>query len=159
MTNSDKQIVNCYEGLELSPEEICAQLSTQASPLDVTSIKQILLQNSSLYRSSIKQAARSGNRHPDDFTDAELGILRKRIMDLTTSEVPGVALKACTFAYNEIKGRNEVKKEGDITINNVKIINMRLANMRKAIARDTQQIAAPIVDVETVEPQLQEQVA
>lgn len=137
MSNGDKQIVDCYESLGLSPEDIVENLSTESFKLDLALVKQVLMQNSAKFRRNLNDAAKAGVKHPDDFTDDEFEIVRKRILDLTKSPIDGVALKASMFIFNEKKGRNDIEKQGNTTVNNVKITNIRIERAIKATTRAT----------------------
>lgn len=135
MSGSDQQIVTSYEDLGMSVEEIASDTGW-----DELAIKAILIQNSMVYRDSIKSPV-GGNENDtskiEGFSEQDnLDAIRTVREILNASDEPHIQLKAAMFIRNDKKGRLDVvkaiKDAPRFTINQ---FNITLAKARDARLR------------------------
>lgn len=140
MTAANTQIVEAFEQLGMQPEEIATD-----QELDLTSVKAILMQFSSLYRKACAV------KEDLSFTDEEEKMARQVISNIARGYVddvdPRTQLKAAMYIRDDTKGRLDVVK-AQVGLNlNVIMFNEQ---MKKAIAAKNR--SKGIVDIQEVKP-------
>lgn len=97
MTAQNQQIVTAYEELGMTPEEIA---DNPDFGFDLTMIKAILMQSSSLYRKASKGDSRL------QFSDTEADEVKGIILSIARyTEDEHLQFKAAKFIYEDKKGR------------------------------------------------------
>lgn len=136
MTAVNQQIVEQFETLGMSPEEIAEQ-----EGLDVISVKSALLQNSVVYRKALKNDV-DGNL---SFTDEEEVMARQVIANIARyADEPGIQLRAAMFIRNDKKGRLDQQGLGTLNVNILQFNEQ----LKKAIEAKKRSVKA--IDVESV---------
>lgn len=125
LPNANQQIVTAYEKCNLTVAEIAENYE-----LDETAVKATLMASSPKFRKDLK-AADNENLDVTQEEATEMLNIIKSIAQEQRRDMPGVALKAAQFIFNEGKGRNNI--QGLNTSNlNVIIVNQKLQGMRAA---------------------------
>lgn len=135
MTCGNLQIVNAYEELGLSTEEIAAALD-----YPLASVKMVLASESSKYRIA------SQRNDADTFTDQDKEEAKLVMLSLMrSSDADAVRYRSARYVLDDKAGRLDVNKLAGTNIS-ISIINERLAEARKAIELAKEK---PIVNVES----------
>lgn len=125
MTAANQQIVSSFEELEMSPDEIAAE-----QDLELTSVKAILMQFSSLYRKQCKKDVEAC------FTDEEEVMARQVIANIARySDDERIKLKAAVYIRNDKRGRLDVVSQMNGLNINVITFNEQLKKAKAAIER------------------------
>lgn len=124
MTTEVLQIKNCYETLDMSPEQIAEDRG-----LELPAVKAALMQSSSKYR-----VACSGE--PDDesklnFSDEQLEAVNTVILQTALyAEDPHLKFKAATYIRDDKKGRKDAPKQLGGQQFNILMVNEALRKNR-----------------------------
>ena len=135
MTNANLQVVNMYENLGLTPEQVAAQLD-----LDLVSVKSVLLQFSGVYKSMYKEAVKEGQGNKY-VTEMELEEMYSIVKQVARYDESGATRAKCAmFVIDDARGRRDkAKDERDFLKEkniNVVVFNEKLSQTRQAIARN-----------------------
>lgn len=145
MTASNQVIVTAYEDLGMTPEQIAEQES-----FDLTSVKSILMQCSTLYRKAMKKDASL------DFTDEEAQEAKSILVSIMRySEDEYLKARIASRLIDDKKGRLDVGKQ--MTGLNVHV-NLFAQHMKQALEQverakqlnSTNRAASNPIDVEAV---------
>jgi len=124
MSGADQQIITAYEELGMSPEEIADD-----QELELTSVKAILMQFSTLFRQAAGKAPKEIG-----FTDEQ----EQAVVDVISNIARGYTdadertqLRAAMFLRNDRRGRLDIGKQ--LSGLNINVISFN-EQMRKAIA-------------------------
>ena len=133
------RIVEMYEGLDMTPEEI-----SMDEGLEVEVVKACLARHSAKYLEQNGGTKKAGK----DITDAEYQVLMTAYKSLAlNAEDEGVRERALRNCINEYKGRNDVKEStlGGGNVNLI-VLNESIQKARAAIERSRGRRAIPDVD-------------
>lgn len=144
MTAANQQVINAFEQLGMSPEEIA-----EDQDLDIVAVKSILAQFSSLFRKQAK-----GDKDASvGFTEDQHQMAVDVIAQLAAySEDERVKLRAAQFIRDDKKGRRDLVNMAGLNIN-VLTFNQ---TMQKALAAKNRAKNAEVLNVEKVDKQLTE---
>lgn len=140
MTAANQQIITAFEDLQLTPEEIARE-----QELEITAVKAVLMQFSSVYRKMCK--VESDSEAEFNFKDHELAVANQSIAELAAyAENEAVRLKAAIYLRDDRKGRlDAVKTLSGLNIN-VLTINEQMKKAMAAIQRSK----GVVIDAEEV---------
>lgn len=129
LPNANQQIVAAYETCNLTVEQIAENFE-----MNETAVKATLISGSPKYRRAMREAEAGESLDvSSEETKAMLDIIKGIAHEQRTS-MPGVALRAAQFVFNEGKGRNNL--QGLNTTNlNVIVVNQKLQGMKAARER------------------------
>lgn len=135
-------IVSAYEESNLTVEEIA-----EVEELDVEIVKEILLQNSSIYRKNLSKKDSS-----TEFSKEEEEAIKNRILDIALkSNNESLNWKACRYLHEEIKGRNHQRAFKNQTIENHALLPFKIpARQLIEASSRAKEITDKIVDVEVI---------
>ena len=143
MTASNNTIVESYESLGMTPDEIATD-----QLWEVESVKLVLLQHSPLYRERLAvngSEKYNENSTRETFNKEEELLARDVIVRLAgSSEFDAIAFRAARFIIDERKGRNDIQTMKTLNLN-VTLINQRMRQAKQALARAKEQ---KIIDIE-----------
>jgi uncharacterized protein (DUF1778 family) len=123
MTAANQQIVTAYEVNGMTPEQIA-----ETEGYDVTSVKSILMQFSSVYRRAMKEGTEDG------FTEDEELRARQVIAQLAQyAEDDHLRFRASRYIRDDKKGRLDVAKKTRGLNINVLMINAEIQKATQAI--------------------------
>lgn len=121
MTAGNQEIITSYETLGMSPEDIAAELD-----LEVTAVKAVLFQNSSIYRKDAK------TDETLQFTETEAEECKRIIMNIARySEDENLQFRSARYVLDSKTGRLDAQKALPSVQFNVLNFN---EHMKKAIA-------------------------
>lgn len=143
MTCANQQIVDSFERLEMTPEQIA-----ESYELDVITVKAVLAQFSDKYR-------RAANGNEDlDFKDDELARANQIIANLAFyADDPNLQFRAARYIRQDRKGRLDGIK-GLRGLNfNATVFNIHLQQANQAVAkgRETKEIEIPEAEVKMLQ--------
>lgn len=129
MTAANRQIITCYEQLGSTPQEIAQELD-----FDVTCVKAILMQNSSIYRKAC--GAEPEEEDSFNFSKEELKMANQTIVHLAAgAEEDAIRLRAATYIRDDKKGRLDIVKQMNGLNINLTVFNETFQKAQAAIER------------------------
>jgi hypothetical protein len=124
MTNSSQEVINMYDILNMSVEEIC--LDTSYEP---AAVKSVLLSGSSKYRASLK-------KEREDITKEELSEAYEVVKQyMRCSENDKIRFKAALRVIDEAKGRLDKVEEVKNSKINILVFNQNILKAREAMEK------------------------
>ncbi len=136
MTAANEQIVEAYETLGMSPEEISEDQS-----LDIVAIKAVLMQCSTLYRKECQ--VKEENNFTTEQERLAIDVISQIVAGYTEAD-ENTRLRAAMFLRNDRRGRLDVvKQSAGLNIN----VLMMHEQMKKAIAAMERAKTAKSIDV------------
>lgn len=135
MTAANIEIVEMFETLAMSPEQIC-----ENTGYEITAVKSVLLQSSKVYR-KVAGTTTAKDEYITDDEVSEAHEVVKEVMRYAKNE--GVKLKAALRLIDEKKGR--LDKIDDLRGAN---INITVFNQQILAARSAKEKACKILELE-----------
>lgn len=133
MLASTAQIVDMFENLDLSPDQISASLDIEKGAVEL-----VLVGNSSKYRSQLAAIQNNGVvntttlANTNLFNNDEVQEAARVFISQMMSDDEHIRQRAAKFIINEAKGRNDTKNVKNITQVNVNIVNEQMLRARQA---------------------------
>ena len=130
MDGANTSIINMYETLGHTPEEIAAIES-----FDIAAVKQILMTYSAKYRQAIKL------KEEDGFSDQEEVRARRAILEVMDyADDEHLKLRAAMYVRNDKKGRlDEAKNARGINVN-INLLNQHIQQAAQRIAESKNKV-------------------